>query len=428
MSTYKGIRASDIRTTKSFLNQLVDVVALDVSSSAAAPTRKLYQVFVTGGIGPGVTSSLYQTVFDQSHALQTSNPILDMTVGLFSGSSTVAGASTGQDSTGKLLFTSRSLMMREKINVYRQYAQTLLGDSTSQFKAPFGSATASDAVNEAIFINFKRLFSRDGIKRETFAMKFFQTGTMSKGEDANQPNRATLNVTSQSGSVIFTDVGSSQNRERSQSGGDVGNIVDSSNTNRTVGNIFYQHGIVMLDLSKIISGSQHVSGVIQGMNSATRLDAAPGQVIIGDRALRNNFGDGAEHAGVSGNINSTYIPDLMISGSIDDIVNHIASTRFGNGSTVAMTFQNETAINSTLIFCRAEADEFNFSSNPTYTDTEGRIRTVTQGNIATEKPFSFVTSVGLYNDDEALLAVAKLSRPVEKNEEKDITFRVRLDF
>jgi hypothetical protein len=39
-----------------------------------------------------------------------------------------------------------------------------------------------------------------------------------------------------------------------------------------------------------------------------------------------------------------------------------------------------------------------------------------------------VTSIGLYDASNQLLAVAKLSRPVEKNNEKDMTFRIRLDF
>ena len=119
----------------------------------------------------------------------------------------------------------------------------------------------------------------------------------------------------------------------------------------------------------------------------------------------------------------------MISGSIDTIVNHLASCRFGDGSTVAMTFQNETAINSTLVFCRAEPDEFNFSSNPTYTDaSNGRLRVIDTGQEGKQLPFSMITTVGLYNEADSLLAVAKMSRPIEKNEEKDITFRVRLDF
>ena len=45
-----------------------------------------------------------------------------------------------------------------------------------------------------------------------------------------------------------------------------------------------------------------------------------------------------------------------------------------------------------------------------------------------QKSFTFVTKVGLHDAEGNLLAVAKLSRPVEKNSEKDITFRVRLDF
>ena len=151
------------------------------------------------------------------------------------------------------------------------------------------------------------------------------------------------------------------------------------------------------------------------MSSCDGLDANSGQVILGNR-----------HGGE--NTDAKYIPDLVVSASIDDIVDHLASTRFGDGSTVAITFQNETAINSTLIFCRAAPDEFNFSSNPTYTDSDGLIQVIDTGNENTQKPFTMITTVGLYNEADTVLAVAKLSRPVEKNEEKDITFRVRLDF
>ena len=141
---YKTINPNDVRVTTSFLNQLVDVVAQDVSSSASASTRRQYQVFVTGGIGPGVTSSLFQTVYDQDFSLQTSNPMFDVTVGIFSGSNTVSACNTGVDTNGKLLFNSRSLMMREKISNYRQFAQLLLGDADLQFAAPFGDTTTSN--------------------------------------------------------------------------------------------------------------------------------------------------------------------------------------------------------------------------------------------------------------------------------------------
>ena len=66
MATFKELTSADIKTSKSFLNQLVDIIQEDISGST---TRKTYQIFVTGGVGPGVTSSLFQTVFDQDFCL-----------------------------------------------------------------------------------------------------------------------------------------------------------------------------------------------------------------------------------------------------------------------------------------------------------------------------------------------------------------------
>ena len=132
----KAIADSDQKTRKSVLNQLVDVIQEDISGSA---TRKSYQQFVTGGVGPGITSSLYQTVFDQDFTLQTANPILDMTVGLYVSSSTVQDSKTGDDTNGKILFPSQSVMMREKVDIYRQFASSLLGDANGKFTTPPGS-------------------------------------------------------------------------------------------------------------------------------------------------------------------------------------------------------------------------------------------------------------------------------------------------
>ena len=406
MATFKTISSADIKTTRSNLNQLIDFVEEDVSGSN---TRKKYQVFVTGTTADtGVTSSLYQTVFDQNFQLQTANELFDMTVGLFFNSEIVTGSSTGTDGNGKLLFPSESLMMREKVNIYRQYAQLLLGNAESRFVAPFGSTTATDNIDEALFINFKRLFVRDGIKRETFAMRFFKTASISD-PSLHAGGQDNVSRGTQSGSVIFTDVGSAANIERSNTGGDVGNISNSANTSDKVGLLFYQQGIAVLDLAKVLSGSQKMSGSIAAVGNSNS------NIILGRSG--------------EGNPDAKFIPDFLVSGSIDDIVDHVSSVRFGSGSQTFLTFQNNTQINSTLVFCRATADEFNFSSNPTYTNSDGRIKVIDEGVVAgTQKAFSFVTTVGLYDANEQLLAVAKLSRPVEKNDEKDLTFRVRLDF
>lgn len=146
MPTFKEITAADIKTSRSALNQLVDIIQNDISGTS---TRKTYDVFVTGGIGPGVTSSLFQTVFDQDFTLQTANEVIDLTTGIFSGSATVASCSSGIDSAGKILFPSQTLMMREKINLYRQYAQTLLGDADAQFSAPFSTPGVTNKIGRA---------------------------------------------------------------------------------------------------------------------------------------------------------------------------------------------------------------------------------------------------------------------------------------
>lgn len=412
MAIFKELRQNDVKTVRTFLNQLVDVIQEDISGST---TRKVHQVWVTGGVGPGVTSSLFQTVYDQDFTLQTANPVLDMTVGLFYSSSIVQNIKTGEDASGKLLFPSTSLMMREKIDVYRQFAQTLLGDATEQFVAPLDSTTTSDQIGPALFLCFKRLFHRDGIKRETFAMKWYQSASIGDPVGGTSAGLGTnINVTSISGSAIYTDVGSSTNRVVAF-GGQVSNIVDSSNTSRTVGVLFNDRGVAVLDLAKIISGSQHVSGVIDAMNGTGGFPAA-GRVCIGGDADK------------SGNPSAKFIPDFLTSASLDDIIDHFASCRFGSGSLTAMTFQNVTNINSTLFFTRASADEFNYSSNPTFVDSDNRIVVIDEGQEDTQRTFSFVSSVGLYDANDNLLAVAKLSRPVEKNDERDLTFRVRLDF
>jgi hypothetical protein len=416
MATYKTISSADIKTTRSNLNQLIDFVEEDISGST---TRKSYQVFVTGTTADkGVTSSLFQTVYDQNYQLQTANELFDLTVGLFADSSTVTGSSGGaKDANGKMLFPSESLMMREKVNIYRQYAQLLLGNADSQFIAPNGNTTNSNRIDEALFINFKRLFVRDGIKRETFAMRFLQSASAAEiSEDGSIAPTGQSNIFrgTTSGSVIFTDVGSATSIERSATGGDVGNLVNSANTSENVGLLFYQQGIAIFDLAKITSGSQKMTGSIQAVGNTAST------VFMG-----SNSTDGKKHGG---NPHAKFIPDFLVSGSIDDIVKHISSVRFGSGSQTFLTFQNNTQINSTLIFCRATADEFNYSSNPTYTDSNGRIKVIDQGQGNLQKAFSFVTTVGLYDASEQLIAVSKLSRPVEKNDEKDLTFRVRLDF
>jgi hypothetical protein len=363
-------------------------------------TRRKYQVFVTGGEGPGVTSSLFQTVHDQDFTLQTANPILDMTVGLFQQGELVTGTFTGNPVEGKLLFPAETLMMREKIDIYKQYAANLLGDAASSFYAPYGDVEDENRIDEALFISFKRLFTRDRIKRETFAMRTFRSGALVIDDEEDPPViPSPLDVTSTEEATILTDLGAASNIV-SAFGGEVGTIVNASNTTEKLGLIFYEHGTIVLDTKKLFR-RQNLEGKIKAVKDVDSL---------GEVTFEGDY------------------RDLLVSGSVDQIVDYVASTRMGDGTQTCITFQNVTNINSTLIFCRASADEFNYSTNPTYTNDEGRIVVIDAGQEEVQRSFAFVTTVGLHDDEGRLLAVAKLSRPIEKSDEKDLTIRVRLDF
>lgn len=489
--SFKIIPASDRLTKGSVLNQLVDVIQEDISGSA---TRRKYQVFVTGGIGPGVTSSLFQTVYDQDFSLQTANPIVDITVGLFTGSMTVTSSNLSgaplQDQAGKYLFASNSIMMREKMDVYQQFAAKLLGDPLTPFTTPYGTNVtagvnaigANDLVNnnmvgEAIFLSFKRLFSRDSIKRETFAMRWYDklndlpmASYMAK-DSAGDSDRYTIprkdltgsvsnNTINGPGNLMQTSSGSvriitdfnAANSVQYGPGGTVGNLyfADNVTAGQEVGLIYYDAGCVVLNARKCCDGNQPVVGMVDAMRNGNittfpkHAETIPsGKTLIGHPASGDgdpSINGGAEQTGTNPitsplktedarNSGARFVPDFWYSGSMDNIIDHISSVRLSSGSLTAATFQNNTEINSKIFLCRANASAFNFSSNPTFVNSTNDIVVVPTGDdTGLERSFTFITTVGLYDGQNNLLAVGKLSRPVEKNDEKDLTIRVRLDF
>lgn len=88
--------------------------------------------------------------------------------------------------------------------------------------------------------------------------------------------------------------------------------------------------------------------------------------------------------------------------------------------------QSEETVTSDYIFCRARNAEFNYSVNPSFS-VSASSGTILQ-NIWVQNPTTYITSVGMYNDNNELLAVAKLSKPLRKDFTKEALIRVKLDF
>jgi hypothetical protein len=86
--------------------------------------------------------------------------------------------------------------------------------------------------------------------------------------------------------------------------------------------------------------------------------------------------------------------------------------------------QSQEVISSRYFFTRVKNSEFNYTSNPSIIDDNGNILYTTLIN----NPQTYVTTVGMYNDSNELLAVAKLSKPLVKDFTKEALIRVKLDY
>lgn len=86
---------------------------------------------------------------------------------------------------------------------------------------------------------------------------------------------------------------------------------------------------------------------------------------------------------------------------------------------------SQETITSDYIFVRARNSEFNYTQNPTF--ISGSTGEVIYSNFV-NNPQTYITTVGLYNDSNELLSIAKLSRPLIKDFTKEALLRVKLDF
>ena len=112
-----------------------------------------------------------------------------------------------------------------------------------------------------------------------------------------------------------------------------------------------------------------------------------------------------------------------------------ASVRVGTSGSIALLealaggadFQVRRTenVSTSHYFVRANNREFNFSNNPTFvTGSTGQFAQ----SLFERDPHVYITTVGLYDDSNELLAVAKTSKPIEKSFDKEVAIKVKLDF
>jgi hypothetical protein len=158
------------------------------------------------------------------------------------------------------------------------------------------------------------------------------------------------------------------------------------------------YGLFLPDISVIL------------LNGAALDDTSePGETGIGDGA-----GIGLNTSLIN-NINGDNASKLFV---------HISGSD-GNSRNNIFELNSQETITSDFVFIRARNSEFNYSENPSY--ISGSTGEVIYKYFI-DNPSTFPTAVGMYNDSNELLAVAKLSKPINKDFTKEALIRVKLDF
>ena len=363
---FKSFLNNDVATTRTLLHEAVPITGTIPSGTYTADANiKNY------------AHGMFQSVFDYPFLSSSANHIFDVTVGYHSTSPLSQSSPNDYAQQGK------------KINIYNQMAQLLVGhDETGairKFDAD-GDLSGGTKIDAAIFVNFARLLGKDEIKKGSFSLTFMTGGDVATAQqtvdtitinDSGSTNDYRVNSPAGEYGILYVNRG----------GGDV--------KVHKAGLIYYQAGVAVIT-SSLWGGGYGNSGAGAG-SAEFGPPSSASYIFTAHSASLNSMLSGSS-----------------ISGSCDGFRNGLQT----------LSFNNTTELNSTIYFCRASHNEFNYTSNPTYLSAS---KIVTK-NKSTDMPVSYLTSVGLYSADNELLAVAKLSEPLKKTPTNELTLRVRLDY
>ena len=362
--TYKPLNSTDIVSTRTLLHEAIPLTGTIVSGTYADNNIKNY------------AHGMFQSVYDYPYLSSSANHIFDITVGV--------GTNSG-------LYSSVASQQTKKKNIYNQMAQVLMGydaaGSIQQFDEDGDLIAGGKKIDDAFIVPMARLLSKDEIKKETFELKL----------GVHNAYTTPFNTL-----ITIADVGASTEYRVNSPVGEYGilyatasshGVLNASSTHTAsisgtkywyAGLLYYQAGIMVLTSSIFSVGDQLATGTTVKMEP----------------------------------VSSKTMDQMLTSSTIEGLSDALRHRMFN------LQFNNTTELNSTVYFCRANHNEFNYSSNPTYV-SGSKIRVKTQ---ATDDPVSYITTVGLYSDKNELMATAKLSEPLKKSPSTEYTIRVRLDY
>ena len=400
-TSFKSFLNNDVTSTRTLLHE-----AIPITGSILSGTYNNPAVVYSGSNADfnikNYSHGLFQSVFDYPHLSSSANHIFDITVG-YSTNSDLSGAANVQGA--------------DKINIYNQMAQLLVGHDQDGNIREFDSdgifGATTDKMRECIFVNYARLLQKDEIKKGSVNIQLgvsgsFQSGSAVVGKDKTEFNEL----------LTISDYGAATSYKINSPAGEYGILYATGATTsgtqalasghgKPVGLVYYQAGVAVLTASVFLGkGTDETNAVVSGstLPASDGAGSVPGSVV-------HYY---ADEIASTPTINKA-LQEISISGSCDSFRHRVYD----------IDFNNTTELNSTIYFARAGHNEFNYSSNPTYIDSNSQLRVK---NSSLDQPVSYITTVGLYSADNELLAVAKVSEPLKKTPDTELTLRVRLDF
>ena len=292
-----------------------------------------------------------------------------------------------RDGSGSALVTN---ITGETEGIYRQIASLVLDSDKIKHGIQFTSGTLSNDVY-ALFFERARMKDRMNRKNWTLTLSGSLVTTGSHTE-------LTGSITSV-GKILLTD-DSDTTTFTATPGGPRYNIYSGSagtvNTTATkYGWAFPNLGLLLLDADVLSSSMPGTTSYVTGSGTDGLLKAGNG-----------------------------FAQDTSTDGTADNAIKFVKAIQLGS-----MRFRSEEDQTSTSYFCRALANDFNFTSNPSFTSGSTNVLSVPSmlGN-----PSTFITTVGLYNGSPGaggdLVAVGRLSAPVKKSRKDEVTIKVNLTY
>jgi hypothetical protein len=390
-TSFKNFLNNDVTTTRTLLHEAIPITGSIVSGTYNEGNT------VNETNVKNFSHGLFQSVYDYPFLSSSANHIFDITVGY---------------SNNSELSSSANLQNADKINIYNQMAQLLVGHDADGNIREFdedGNQSGGQKMQECFFLNFARLLQKDEVKKGSFNLQLGLTGAAGTAVHGNLASFTGVNFYNNN-VLSIRDLSGSTGYKINSPAGEYGILFATASNNKSgevpllrhakhgiaCGLIFYQAGVAVISGS--IFQDQANNGVLNNASGTVGLGytISTGPVVGKDDGFR-------------------FVSGSSISGSADAIRNRINS----------ISFNNTTELNSTIYFARAGHNEFNYSSNPTYIDGTSQIRVK---NSSLDQPVSYITTVGLYSADNELLAVAKVSEPLKKTPDTELTLRVRLDY